>query len=93
MKKQAYLAALMAQPLEWIRRSANSPNRFMTKMHVSLHHVAIRKLTRQGPARPSSTVRFEFRAQGNQQGFSAYQRAAKEDHCLKGTQIAPRQST
>ncbi len=56
MKKQAYLAALMAQPLEWIRRSANSPNRFMTKMHVSLHHVAIRKLTRQRPARPSSTV-------------------------------------
>ena len=44
MKKQEYLKALMAQPLEWVKASASTPNHFMTAMHIKLHHVAIRRM-------------------------------------------------
>lgn len=46
MKKHKYLMLLMQQPIEWVKASANEPNEKMTKIHVILHKIAIRRLKR-----------------------------------------------
>ena len=43
-KRSTYLAACMNQPIEWLISSAANPSQYMTRMHVILHHVAIRRL-------------------------------------------------
>ena len=42
MKKRLYLEALLRQSLDWIKLSAENPNRFMTKTDILLHYVALR---------------------------------------------------
>jgi hypothetical protein len=44
MKKQRYLAALLRQKPDWILLSAKNPNHYMTKTHVLLHYIALRKI-------------------------------------------------
>jgi hypothetical protein len=44
MKKQRYLAALLRQKPNWILLSAKNPNHYMTKTHVLLHYIALRKM-------------------------------------------------
>lgn len=41
--KRKYLSALMAQPTDWIEASAASPSQHMTKMHVALHLIELRR--------------------------------------------------
>jgi hypothetical protein len=43
MKKHKYLAALMQQSADWIKRSAENPSQHMTKMNILLHYVALRR--------------------------------------------------
>jgi len=45
-KKRAYLNACMQQPIEWLKKSANNPNHYMTRMDIALHMLAIRKKLR-----------------------------------------------
>jgi hypothetical protein len=42
-KKRAYLNACMCQSIEWLTKSANNPNAYMTRMDIALHFIAIRK--------------------------------------------------
>ena len=42
VKKRLYLEALLRQSSDWIRLSAENPNRFMTKNQVLLHYVALK---------------------------------------------------
>ena len=42
-KKRAYLNACLAQSTEWLKRSTENPNAHMTRMHIALHWLAIRK--------------------------------------------------
>ena len=44
MKKQAYIQALMRQPVAWIKASAATPNGRMTRTHILLHYVALRRM-------------------------------------------------
>jgi len=45
MKRQKYLAALLGLlTVDEIRASAAQPNAYMTRTHVLLHHVALRRL-------------------------------------------------
>lgn len=49
MKRQAYLAELLRQRPEWLRGSMAEPTRQMTRTHVVLHAVALRRLRALGP--------------------------------------------
>ena len=42
-KKQNYLKALEQFDSTWILKSATNPNAFMTKTHVLLHYIVLRK--------------------------------------------------
>ena len=42
-KKRQYLNACISQPVSWLTLSASNPKNGMTKMHVLLHYLAIRK--------------------------------------------------
>lgn len=42
-KKQAYIKALQNQASDWILKSAQNPNKFMTRFAVLLHYVVLRK--------------------------------------------------
>lgn len=44
MKRQAYLAELLRQRPEWLRGSMAEPTRYMTRAHVLLHAVALRRM-------------------------------------------------
>jgi len=44
MKRREYLNLIMRQKPAWILRSALTPSKRMTKTHVILHFIAIRKL-------------------------------------------------
>ena len=44
MKRSNYLAALMRQSPEWLRGSMAEPTRCMTRMHILLHGVALRRM-------------------------------------------------
>ncbi len=44
MKKQDYIQALMRQPAAWIKASAATPNGHMTRTHILLHYVALRRM-------------------------------------------------
>ena len=49
MKRQAYLAELLRQRPEWLRGSMAEPTRYMTRTHVLLHAVALRRMRALGP--------------------------------------------
>ena len=42
-RKRKYLSALMAQPAQWIAASAASPSPAMTRIHVALHLIELRR--------------------------------------------------
>lgn len=42
VKRRLYLEALLRQSSDWIRLSAENPNKFMTKNQVLLHYVALK---------------------------------------------------
>ena len=42
-KKQEYLQALNRRSSEWIKLSAKNPSRFMTKTHIALHYIVLRR--------------------------------------------------
>lgn len=42
-KHKAYVRALQNQPSDWILKSAQNPNAFMTKFDVLLHYVVLRQ--------------------------------------------------
>lgn len=45
MKKSKYLAALLElMDSDTIRKSAENPNKYMSKMQIAIHYVALRKL-------------------------------------------------
>jgi hypothetical protein len=44
VKKQTYVQALMRQPVAWIKASAATPNGRMTRTHILLHYVALRRM-------------------------------------------------
>lgn len=46
MKKRAYLHALVAQPAQWIAASAANPSPGMTRTHVALHLIELRRRAR-----------------------------------------------
>lgn len=43
MQRQRYLDALMQQPSEWIRLSVETPTAHMTRTHIALHYIALRR--------------------------------------------------
>ncbi len=43
MKKREYLEACLRQPVDWLRQSATNPSKTMTRSHVLIHYVAIRR--------------------------------------------------
>jgi hypothetical protein len=45
-RKRAYLYALMAQPSQWIAASAANPSPAMTRTHVALHLIELRRRAR-----------------------------------------------
>jgi hypothetical protein len=45
-RKRTYLSALMAQPAQWIAASAASPSPAMTRTHVALHLIELRRRSR-----------------------------------------------
>lgn len=49
MKRQAYLAELLRQRPEWLRGSMAEPTRYMTRIHLLLHAVALRRMRALGP--------------------------------------------
>ena len=44
MKRRDYLTELMRQRPEWLRGSMAEPTRHMTRTHVLLHAVALRRM-------------------------------------------------
>jgi len=44
MKRRDYLTELMRQRPEWLRGSMAEPTRYMTRSHVLLHAVALRRM-------------------------------------------------
>ena len=44
MKRSDYLAMLLRQRPEWLRSSMAEPTRHMTRTHVLLHAVALRRM-------------------------------------------------
>ena len=49
MKRSDYLAKLLRQRPEWLRGSMSDPTRHMTRTHVLLHAVALRRMRALGP--------------------------------------------
>lgn len=49
MKRRLYLEQLLRQRPEWLRGSMAEPTRHMTRTHVMLHAVALRRLRALGP--------------------------------------------
>ena len=45
-RKRTYLTHLMAQPAQWIAASAASPSPAMTRTHVALHLIELRRRAR-----------------------------------------------
>jgi hypothetical protein len=45
-RKQIYMRALHAQPAQWIAASAASPSPAMTRTHVALHLIELRRRAR-----------------------------------------------
>lgn len=45
-RKQAYIKALLDQPLSWVKLSAANPNHFMTRMDIALHFIVIRRASK-----------------------------------------------
>jgi hypothetical protein len=45
-RKRTYLTRLMAQPAQWIAASAASPSPAMTRTHVALHLIELRRRAR-----------------------------------------------
>jgi hypothetical protein len=45
-RKRTYLTRLMAQPSQWIAASAASPSPAMTRTHVALHLIELRRRSR-----------------------------------------------
>ena len=45
-RKRTYLTRLMAQPSQWIAASAASPSPAMTRTHVALHLIELRRRAR-----------------------------------------------
>lgn len=43
MTKREYLSRLLTQSPDWIRASMKEPTRYMTKMHIALHAIALRR--------------------------------------------------
>ena len=43
MKKRQIFVALMNQSSDWILKSAQNPNPFMSKTVIKLHYLALRK--------------------------------------------------
>lgn len=47
MTKQKYLSALVGLlTVDEIKRSAANPSAYMTPMHIKLHYIALRRLTK-----------------------------------------------
>lgn len=47
MTKQKYLSALISLlTVDEIKLSARYPSAYMTPMHIKLHHIALRRLTK-----------------------------------------------
>ena len=55
MKRSDYLAELMRQRPDWLRGSMAEPTRHMTRTHVLLHAVALRRMLALGPNVMSTT--------------------------------------
>ena len=49
MRRSNYLAELLRQRPEWLRGSMAEPTRHMTRMHILLHAVALRRMRALGP--------------------------------------------
>ena len=49
MTRRDYLAGLLRQSPEWLRGSMGEPTRYMTRTHVLLHAVALRRMGALGP--------------------------------------------
>lgn len=49
MTRRAYLVELMRQRPEWLRGSMAEPTRHMTRTHLLLHAVALRRMRALGP--------------------------------------------
>ena len=49
MKRRDYLTELMRQRPEWLRGSMAEPTHYMTRTHVLLHAVALRRMRALGP--------------------------------------------
>lgn len=45
MRRSLYLSVLLQQSPEWIRSSMSNPTSGMTKTHIALHAIALRRLT------------------------------------------------
>lgn len=43
MTKRNYLHQLMSQPTDWLKASAANPTPHMSRMHVALHHIELRR--------------------------------------------------
>lgn len=48
MTKREYLTLLTQQRPDWIRASMAAPTRYMTRTHVLLHSVALRRMQKGG---------------------------------------------
>lgn len=56
MTKREYLTLLMQQRPDWIRASMAAPTRYMTRTHVLLHAVALRRMQRGGAQCPKNSA-------------------------------------
>lgn len=45
MTRRHYLNLLLAQSADWVRASMSNPSPGMTRTHVALHAIALRRLT------------------------------------------------
>lgn len=45
-RKHAYLLSLSAQPYDWVKRSAEQPTKYMTRTHIALHLIELRRRDR-----------------------------------------------
>ena len=43
--KREYLELCMKQSVSWLKMSASSPSKGMSKMHIAIHYIAIRNKT------------------------------------------------
>ncbi len=47
-RKTLYLRALEGQPTEWLVASMRDPSRYMTRVHIALHALALRRRAQGG---------------------------------------------